>query len=68
MENSCFCRGCGADTTDHPLQAIANPRISDILNVIDSELFVLGRELALIAETHNRDNEWLSNQEKSEPT
>jgi hypothetical protein len=31
--------------------------ISDILNVIDLELFVYARELALIAETHNRDNE-----------
>ena len=32
-------------------------RISDILNVIDLELFRCARELALIAQTHNRDNE-----------
>ena len=32
-------------------------RISDILNVIDLELFFMPRELALITETHNRDNE-----------
>jgi hypothetical protein len=32
-------------------------RISDILNVIDLELLRYARELALITETHNRDNE-----------
>jgi len=32
-------------------------RILNLLNVIDLALFVGARELALTAETHNRDNE-----------
>ena len=32
-------------------------RILNLLNVIDLALFVCARELALTAETHNRDNE-----------